>query len=480
MKNIFFIFLFFGFFAHAQIGELIFKPTSRQTIFLNGTEYKIADKGSFNINDSAQDIHSFLASQSNGNSLIHGEALNISASILSAWPQSKESDSSMQSYLADYIQKNNLGKISAVPTSLFSSTSETINTTEQLGGVAYTSYQNRTKEFFNSKKETLGFAFFDHELTNDYNDRLPIITTSVSSVISSQLPAQQNNGAYILKQALYREDFEGTDNIPWASFSAPTKSNGVSLTLFTGVNHSDGNDNGSFIINTGNNNFVFSANKSQAFINWSGDAGSRLIFSSGLISTNALFQTKASIRVLDQSNDELPLSLENLQGYFISNKNASTGLLVQNNSNSPYSTSGIFLSQSQTTNWIGTYSNSSISDFYSPGSLVIQSQGNGGVLLSASPDLNGAFGSIRFGFNMNEFARFTANTFLLGTNVEIPSSIFTMQSTTQGFIPPRLTSQQRKNIKHPEEALTVYDTDLKAFCFWNGNQWRVLCSKEAD
>lgn len=42
-----------------------------------------------------------------------------------------------------------------------------------------------------------------------------------------------------------------------------------------------------------------------------------------------------------------------------------------------------------------------------------------------------------------------------------PSAILDVQSTTQGFLPPRMTSAQRDAIANPEEGLHIYNTDLK-------------------
>ena len=54
------------------------------------------------------------------------------------------------------------------------------------------------------------------------------------------------------------------------------------------------------------------------------------------------------------------------------------------------------------------------------------------------------------------------------------SAILQADSTTKGFLPPRMTTTQKTNISSPAEGLMVYDTDLKRPCFYNGTSWVTL------
>jgi hypothetical protein len=49
-----------------------------------------------------------------------------------------------------------------------------------------------------------------------------------------------------------------------------------------------------------------------------------------------------------------------------------------------------------------------------------------------------------------------------------------IDSTTQGFLPPRMTTAQKLAIGTPAEGLMVYDTDLKRPCFYNATSWITL------
>lgn len=70
---------------------------------------------------------------------------------------------------------------------------------------------------------------------------------------------------------------------------------------------------------------------------------------------------------------------------------------------------------------------------------------------------------------------------LLGTNTEQASSILTMSSTSQGFLPPRMTGVQAEAIAAPAEGLMVYSTDgsgvtvtSKGWWGFNGTNWVKL------
>jgi hypothetical protein len=54
------------------------------------------------------------------------------------------------------------------------------------------------------------------------------------------------------------------------------------------------------------------------------------------------------------------------------------------------------------------------------------------------------------------------------------SSSFQIDSTTKGFLPPRMTTTQKNAIATPAGGLMVYDTDLARPCFFNGATWITL------
>ena len=61
-------------------------------------------------------------------------------------------------------------------------------------------------------------------------------------------------------------------------------------------------------------------------------------------------------------------------------------------------------------------------------------------------------------------------------NVSSPNASAALQvdSTTQGFLPPRMTTAEKNLIATPAAGLMVYDTDLARPCFFNGATWITL------
>jgi hypothetical protein len=55
-----------------------------------------------------------------------------------------------------------------------------------------------------------------------------------------------------------------------------------------------------------------------------------------------------------------------------------------------------------------------------------------------------------------------------------PSSIFAIDSTTQGFLPPRMTTTQKNAIATPAAGLVVYDSTTNKLQCYNGSTWNDL------
>jgi hypothetical protein len=61
-----------------------------------------------------------------------------------------------------------------------------------------------------------------------------------------------------------------------------------------------------------------------------------------------------------------------------------------------------------------------------------------------------------------------------GLNTVDASAILQADSTTQGFLPPRMTTTQRDNIATPAEGLVIYNTTLQRLDFYNGTTWGAV------
>lgn len=63
----------------------------------------------------------------------------------------------------------------------------------------------------------------------------------------------------------------------------------------------------------------------------------------------------------------------------------------------------------------------------------------------------------------------------LGTSSKaVASAQLEMVSTTQGFLPPRMTTTQKNAIASPATGLQVYDATLNRPCFYDGTTWITL------
>jgi hypothetical protein len=116
----------------------------------------------------------------------------------------------------------------------------------------------------------------------------------------------------------------------------------------------------------------------------------------------------------------------------------------------------------------------------SSGGAVItgQLQANGG--LKASVVLNNTFNT-----NGNSLTIFQSSDALgearfyqsvcAGFVTTINSSaILQAESTTKGFLPPRMTTTQKNAIASPATGLQIYDTTLNRPCFYDGTTWITL------
>jgi hypothetical protein len=72
----------------------------------------------------------------------------------------------------------------------------------------------------------------------------------------------------------------------------------------------------------------------------------------------------------------------------------------------------------------------------------------------------------------NERARITpTGQFALGSTAPSASAKLQIDSTTQGFLMPRMTTAQRDAIATPAQGLQVFDTDLDVICTFDGSVW---------
>jgi hypothetical protein len=71
---------------------------------------------------------------------------------------------------------------------------------------------------------------------------------------------------------------------------------------------------------------------------------------------------------------------------------------------------------------------------------------------------------------------FTTGNVAIGTTTDVASSKLTIESTTQGFLPPRMTTTQKNAIATPAAGLVVYDTTLGKLCVRGASAWETITS----
>lgn len=64
----------------------------------------------------------------------------------------------------------------------------------------------------------------------------------------------------------------------------------------------------------------------------------------------------------------------------------------------------------------------------------------------------------------------------MGTSTPSNKSVLDLQSTTKGFLPPRMTTTQRDAITSVPTGLNIYNTTTNKMNFYNGSAWEVVTS----
>lgn len=125
------------------------------------------------------------------------------------------------------------------------------------------------------------------------------------------------------------------------------------------------------------------------------------------------------------------------------------------------------------------------SNFQWNGRSMMTSPSDGIILLNNNALSD--FGRLQFGGTTSSYpawARDAANFRLvdasngnasgLGIGESLPASAkLSVASTTQGFLPPRMTTTQKNAISSPAEGLMVYDTDLHKLYVYDGSTWQA-------
>ncbi len=102
--------------------------------------------------------------------------------------------------------------------------------------------------------------------------------------------------------------------------------------------------------------------------------------------------------------------------------------------------------------------------------------GGGGVIyLGLEVDMTGS-AATGGGGSQSIAAVFMGGRVGIGTSNPNTGAALDVTSTTQGFLPPRLTTTQRNAIGTPPAGLMVYNTTTNKLNFYNGTAWEAVTS----
>ena len=71
----------------------------------------------------------------------------------------------------------------------------------------------------------------------------------------------------------------------------------------------------------------------------------------------------------------------------------------------------------------------------------------------------------------NQYGRYYGTPFVFGNVVPETSAHLQVESTTKGFLPPRMTTTQKNAISSPAEGLMVMDITTHKLCVYDGTSW---------
>jgi hypothetical protein len=299
--------------------------------------------------------------------------------------------------------------------------------------------------------------------TSDFNGT---IVLSIRVISSSTASVTFNSSSGTNTNQIRISNIE--TNTFFGNFSGRTNTTGSSNSFFgnnAGINNTTGFNNSFFGRNSGLNNNIASNN---SFFGASSGQGN----TTGV--NNSFFGSSAGANN-STGNDNSFYGLSAGQANTVGFQNSFFGR-----------SSGMNILQGSNTVLIGFNSGR----FLANGSSSLTSLSNS-VLLGADARTNAdsetnqiVIGHTAIGLGSNTtvignssttFGRWWGNL-LIGTSTNQASSVLTMESTTRGFLPPRMTSTERNNIATPATGLVVYNTTDNRLSVYNGTAWVNLAT----
>jgi len=166
------------------------------------------------------------------------------------------------------------------------------------------------------------------------------------------------------------------------------------------------------------------------------------------------------------------ITIDNNKSYFAKNAGGSTISLLKLDTSSNCLIGSNF--QGGATN---IYATTNILFYSYPSSVLTERMrivgSTGNVLIGTTTDAG-------FKLDVNGTIRISSNSFLAATYVNVvtaqTSAILQADSSSRGFLPPRMTTTQKNAIASPATGLVVYDTTLNKLCVRGAAAWETITS----
>lgn len=297
--------------------------------------------------------------------------------------------------------------------------------------------------------------------------RLFIFVLFLSSIAHAQIKPNPVNSPLFNYTLLTSSDIGVSDTIVTAFGKLQAQSNAVSSTLLGKANLVGGNtftgnqrvEAATFtLFNGANPQLVLAASggagnspslEFKPFEPRTGGSSSRIVAVDNTFSSDLVFYNAATGDPANVATEKMRLL-------------ADGGLVVQNPNTTTFTNVGQFLTPNLAVN-----SNSVLKLGRT------DTQNNASELRFFYDNDNSNFNRLNFGWVLGSVTASMLVNGQTGFGTETPTASAKVQidSTTQGFLPPRMTSAQRDAIATPAQGVEVYDTTLNTKAIYNGSAW---------
>lgn len=124
----------------------------------------------------------------------------------------------------------------------------------------------------------------------------------------------------------------------------------------------------------------------------------------------------------------------------------------------------------------GILSNNGMINFNNSGIIVTRNVNDDHPVMTVINSNNESTGPVQVWKNhlSNLMTMHSNGSLFLGTSEQSQTALFQMNSTTKGFLPPRMTTAQRDGINSPSEGLMIFNTSSQTMDVYTSSGWKQL------